>query len=135
MQQAQQAPPNPVDVFGGALGLHSDFLNDVKVRGTAAIIDRAEAIDVTGAHGRLLALARHVGAYLDSIAAKGKKPDPVKLAAATAMSAHVFRVAPDLAMRLVGGALDIMEHTASVAQKGLMMQAENANTDAQEKAT
>jgi len=51
--------------LGEALGLDPEFVSDVQQRGMAAVIDRAEVVDQTGAHGRLLGMVQMYGRQME----------------------------------------------------------------------
>lgn len=104
--------------FGQALGLDSDFLKDVELKGQAAIINRVRYIDETGAHGRLLSVVQQIGAFLDRRMMKGQPTRSEEILAAVGEMAEFHGVNKRLTATLVGAILETYQHTLGRLAKG-----------------
>ena len=103
--------------FGTALGLDMSFLKQVDLRGKAAIIDRVQTIDVTGAHGRLLSMVQHFGMFLIDRVAHKKHTGEGPLGDAISSIARLHGVNPQLGVRLIGAIWTV--YRATLQQRAL----------------
>lgn len=112
------------------LGLHDAFIEQLRVRGPAAIVARAERTDASGGLGLLLSMAAHLGKWMDDKAASGQPPKPGEIADAMEAIAEGAGVEKELAMRLLGSVQDAFQATAMQLQSGVSKQPTEGDDDA-----
>ncbi len=105
-------------VLGQALGLHQDFLRDVAVRRQEAIIDRAQSVDTTGAHARMLALVQRVAIYTEERIMAQEPGSPKELLTAIGSFAQNLGIQPAEAVELVGPVLEIYQRASQLLARG-----------------
>lgn len=100
-----------IQQFGETLGLHPTFVKDVMARGEVAIIERAQTVDQTGAHARLLAMTQAYGEFLTNIEVEGQQVPPGAKVDAMRMIGEHFSVPVRVAVELLGAVDEFFEHT------------------------
>ena len=105
--RSAKTPKSDAFAFGKILGLHPQFLLDVEMRGQDAIIDRAAMVDVTGGHGRILAMMQHVGKVMESRLLNPM--DALETGDLVSALARQYGVDERLAVRLVGYGLETFQ--------------------------
>ena len=118
-RQLQQENAKRLAALGKALGLHKDFVSDVQARGQAAVIDRAEGLDRSGALGRVLSITQRVGCYMqedaEAMAPPMEQGAVLELIASLADQHDVDRLT---AARLVGTVLEVYNRAGQQLMKG-----------------
>jgi len=120
---AQEAPTSGVDIdaveserlqsLAGALGLHGDFVDDVKMRGEDAIIDRVEETDATGALAKMMRVIQQFGTWMEERMARGRPPEAQEVKKAISHLARKVNADPNETYQLV---MSVMEQTSTIMQ-------------------
>jgi len=117
--QLRQASAKRVAALGKALGLHKDFVSDVQARGQAAIIDRADGMDRSGALGRVLSVTQRLASFMQE-GAEALEPPMQQGAMLEAIADLADRHDMDklTAVRLVGTVLEVYDRAAQQITRG-----------------
>ena len=91
------------------LGLTEGTARSVAAGGQMAVIARTQAMDETGAYGRMMAIVQRVGLLLDEHAMMGEPASDEDVLEATVMAAESFDVNPALAADLVGAVIEVYQ--------------------------
>jgi len=102
-----------VGQLGGALGLDPQFVSQVQTGGMGAVQARAEMIDQTGAHGRVLLMAEQFGIFIQEQIERGAAPiKPAELLQAAQMISQAHGVNPEIGVHLLGTVLEVYQDAA-----------------------
>jgi hypothetical protein len=116
-----------IAMLGATLGLSQDFVQDAIERGEAAVIDRAEMVDRTGAQARILTMAAQLGGFLDGQLAEGAKTSLGVVDGAIQRIGIHNGVPPEMAVGLLGTVLEVYQRAAGRLARGMMPEAGNGN--------
>lgn len=102
-----------IGALGMVLGLDEQFVQAAQNAGQDAVIDRAELVDETGAHGIVLLLVQRLGAFIDeTLAHRGQMPKVGVIAQAVEHIAGQLGVDPQMALMLAGSVLETFQSGA-----------------------
>jgi len=96
--------------LGKLLGLDIDFVVEVVRRGQDAVIDRAESVDRTGAHGLVLGMVQQLGMLVQQSAEEGQGVQDGQIAEASALICQGFGVPEDIGLYILGSVWETFQH-------------------------